>query len=721
MTTTPVSAIAGAAGKLTRLERTRNFGICAHIDAGKTTVTERILYYTGKNYKLGEVHEGTATMDFLEDEQTRGITIQSAATTCPWPKEGIDYILNLIDTPGHVDFTMEVERSMRVLDGAVVVFDGKEGVEAQSETVWRQAERYRVPRICFINKMDKLGADFEFSFKTIGERLGVKAVAVQIPIGASDSFEGVIDLLKMKAYHFSKSDFGATVEEKDIPEQWMTDVEIWRHDLVEAAADLDDNLAEKYLEDESTITDEEIRAALRKGVLTREVFPVFCGSALQNIGVQRLLDGVIDYLPDPTQVPQVEGTDPKDADTRLTRPHEETAPFAGLVFKIVNDAHGDLTYVRIYSGKLEKGSRVLNSNNGKKEIVSRIFEMNAKERVPRDAAMAGEIVAIVGLKNSSTGETLCDADDPIVLDRMDFPEPVISMAIEPASGPDKEKLSNALGTLRREDPSFQSHFDEETGQTIIAGMGELHLDIITTKIRRDMKIGINVGRPRVAYRESIKGAAEARGIHKKQTGGRGQFGDCTITVEPITEEQAKEQELDWEDGVAFVNQIVGGAIPKEFIPSVAVGCRETARTGVLAGYPLQGVKVSLIDGKYHDVDSSQIAFEQAGVLAFKEATRKAGLQLLEPIMKVQVTTPEDFIGNVTGDLNRRRAMVVGDVERGNTRIITAEAPLSEMFGYSDQLRGMSQGRASYSMEPLKYAPVPDNIAKDILEGKAGGK
>ncbi len=714
--TSPGTTPAAAPAKLERLDRTRNFGICAHIDAGKTTVTERILYYTGKAYKIGEVHDGTATMDFLQDEQERGITIQSAATTCPWTKDGVDYILNLIDTPGHVDFTMEVERSMRVLDGAVVVFDGKEGVEAQSETVWRQAARYKVPRICFVNKMDKMGADFEFSFRTIKERLGAKAVAVQYPIGASNDFQGVIDLITMRAFYFSASDMGATVEERDIPAELQDTAELWRHDLVESAAELDEALMEKYLDD-NALTADEIKAALRKGTLSREIHPTFCGSALQNIGVQKLIDGVIDYLPNPTQVPPVEGTDPDDAEKRLTRPNSESAPFSGLVFKIVNDTHGDLTYVRVYSGKIEKGTRVLNSNNGKKEIISRIFEMHAKDRIARDAVKAGEIVAIVGLKQSYTGETLCDPDDPIVLDRMDFPEPVISMSIEPATANDKEKLSTALGTLRREDPSFQSHYDEETGQTIIAGMGELHLDIITTKIRRDMKIGINVGRPRVAYRESIKGSAEARGIHKKQTGGRGQFGDCTIQIEPITEEEAKAQDLDWEDGVAFVDGIAGGAIPREYIPSVGVGCRETAKTGVLAGYPLQGVKVTLIDGKYHDVDSSQIAFEQAGVLAFKEATRKAGLQLLEPIMKVMITTPEEFIGNVTGDINRRRAMVIGDEERANTRVITAEAPLSEMFGYSDSLRGMSQGRASYSMEPLKYAPVPDNIAKTILEGK----
>ncbi|MEM7577035.1 MAG: elongation factor G [Planctomycetota bacterium] len=710
-TATPVDP-----ASLSRLQMTRNFGICAHIDAGKTTCTERILYYTGKSYKIGEVHEGTATMDHLQDEQDRGITIQSAATTCPWTRHGIEYTCNLIDTPGHVDFTMEVERSMRVLDGAVVVFDGKEGVEAQSETVWRQAQRYGVPRVCFINKMDKIGADFEFSFNSIGERLGAKAVAVQLPIGAGHDFEGLVDLIAMKAFYFT-GDMGSTVIEKDIPEDMVDLCAAKREEMIENACDVDDELAEKYLGGEE-ISNAEISAALRAGTLSKKIHPTFCGSALKNIGVQKLLDGVIDYLPDPTQVPETEGTDPADAEKRLTRPHDENAPLSALVFKIVNDAHGDLTYVRVYSGKLEKGTRVLNSNNGRKEIVSRIFEMHSKDRIARDEALAGEIVAVVGLKQSFTGETLCSPDEPIVLDRMDFPEPVISMSIEPATAADKEKLSNALGTIRREDPSFQANYDEETGQTIIAGMGELHLDIITTKLTRDMKIGVNVGTPRVAYKECITGTAEARGIHKKQTGGRGQFGDCTIVVSPITEEEAEAEELKWEDGIVFVDKIAGGAVPREYIPSVGVGCRNTALGGVLAGYPLLGVKVELIDGKYHDVDSSQIAFEMAGMLAFKDATRKAGLQLMEPIMKVIVTTPDEFFGNVTGDLNRRRAMIVGDEERGNVRIITAEAPLSEMFGYSNSLRGMSQGRASYAMEPLKYAQVPGNLADEIAKAEA---
>ena len=707
-------------GKTSRLEKTRNFGICAHIDAGKTTVTERLLYYTGKEHKMGEVHEGTATMDFLEDEQSRGITIQSAATTCPWEKDGTEYTLNLIDTPGHVDFTMEVERSMRVLDGAVVVFDGKEGVEAQSETVWRQADRYTVPRICFINKMDKVGADFNYAFGTIGERLGANAVAVQIPIGSGDEFEGIIDLLAMKAYYFDVQQLGAKVEEKEIPENMREEADRWRHELIERAAELDDDLTERYLMEEE-ITPDEVRRALRKGTLEHKVFPAFVGSALRYIGIQRLTDGVVDYLPNPTEVPEIQGVDPHDKDTKLSRPHDANEPFSALVFKIVNDQHGDLTYARIYSGTLEKGTRVLNANTGKKEMISRIFEMHAKERIAREAAYAGEIVALVGVKNSSTGDTLCDPNEPIVLERMEFPEPVIYMSIEPASQAEKEKLSEALGTIRREDPSFYSRYDEETGQTVIAGMGELHLDIMKTKLTRDMGVGVNVGTPRVAYKESIKGQAEARGTHKKQTGGRGQFGDVIITLEPYSAEQAEEDGLEMKDGVAFEDKIVGGVVPREFIPSVAEGCREVARTGILAGYPLVNTKVRLIDGSYHEVDSSQVAFEQAGAIAMKEAARKAGLQLLEPIMQVTVVTPEEFFGSVSGDLNKRRAVISDTEQRGNTRVITAEAPLSEMFGYSTQLRGMTQGRANYSMEPLTYKAVPDNIAKGIIEGQGSSE
>ncbi|MAG16660.1 MAG: elongation factor G [Phycisphaerae bacterium] len=700
-----------------RLDNTRNFGICAHIDAGKTTVTERVLFYTGKTYKLGEVHDGTATMDFLAEEQERGITIQSAATTCAWDRRGVEYALNLIDTPGHVDFTVEVERSMRILDGAVVVFDGKEGVEAQSETVWRQADRYEVPCVCFINKMDKLGADFEFSFNSIRERLGANAIAVQLPIGHGNAFEGIVDLIRMKAFYFKQEELGAIVEEREIPENMREQVAIWHHKLVEKAAELDDDLTEKFIMEEE-ISEDEIREALRKGTLTKQVHPTFCGAALKNIGVQRLLDGVIDYLPNPTQVPAIKGVNPRDHKEMLTRPPSEDAPFSALVFKVVSDAHGDLTYARVYSGKLNRGSRVLNANNGKKESVSRIFEMHAKERIAREDAKAGEIVALVGLKNSITGETLCDASAPIVLERMDFPEPVISMSIEPATSADKDKLGNALVTIRREDPSFRSHYNEETGQTIIEGMGELHLEIITHKLTRDMKVGVHVGRPRVAYKETILAAAEARGLHKKQTGGRGQFGDCTITLEPFTAKQAEEAELNFKNHFAFDNKIIGGAIPREFISSVEEGCRGAALSGVLAGYPMINVKVTLIDGSHHDVDSSTVAFEQAGILAFREAARRARLTLLEPIMKVAATTPDDYLGPVTGDLNRRRAIISETEQRGNTRVVTAEAPLSEMFGYATALRGLTQGRASYVMEPTTYRPVPDGVAKQLLEGAA---
>jgi elongation factor G len=718
MTTTAALQQDLSKGLVTPLSHTRNFGIAAHIDAGKTTVSERILYYTGKIYKMGEVHDGTATMDFLQDEQERGITIQSAATTCPWERRGETYTLNLIDTPGHVDFTIEVERSLRVLDGAVAVFDGKEGVEAQSETVWRQADKYDVPRICFINKMDKLGADFYFSFNSILERLGANAIAVQLPIGRGNDLRGLIDLVELKAYFFDASELGSKVTEGAIPAEMQEDVRKWHHTLVEKAAELDDHLTEKYLTDESTITSEEIRAAIRKGTIARKCFPVFTGSALKYIGVQRLLDGVIDYLPSPDEVAEVKGTDPRDKTKQTTRPHDAKAPFAALVFKVVADQHGDLTYARIYSGTLEKGSRVVNPVNGKKENVSRIYQMHAKNRIAMDRAEAGDIVALVGLKHSVTGDTLCDPDHPIVLERMEFPEPVISMSIEPVSAGDREKLTNALVTLRREDPSFRFHVDEETDETIIAGMGELHLEIKTTLIRRDMKIGVNVGKPRVSYRETILGTAEARGLHKKQSGGRGQFGDVMLKVEPFTAEQATAEELDFEDSLAFESQIIGGAVPKEYIPSVEYGVRQTAKSGVLGGYPMQNIKVTLTDGSYHEVDSSQIAFEMAGSIGFKEAIRKAKPVLLEPIMKVVVTTPEDFIGNVTGDISSRRGIIVGQEQRGNTIILEAEAPLSEMFGYSTSLRGMSQGRANYSMEPHTYRQVPAHLAEAILSGKS---
>ena len=698
------------------LTKVRNIGIAAHIDAGKTTVTERILYYTGKNYKMGEVHEGTATMDFLVEEQERGITIQSAATTCPWDHKGTEYKLNLIDTPGHVDFTIEVERSLRVLDGAVAVFDGKEGVEPQSETVWRQADRYKVPRICFVNKMDKIGANFDFCMDTMKSRLGANAIAVQIPIGASETFQGIIDLLEMKAYYFDSSELGAKVEEREIPADMKDNAELWHHEMVEKAVELDDHLMETYLENPTAITADQIRAAIRKGTISRQCFPVFVGSALKYIGVQRLLDGVIDYLPNPTEVPEVEGLDPDDKNVKLTRPHSEDAPFSALVFKVVSDSHGDLTYIRVYSGKLEKGSRVLNPVNGKKENVSRIFEMHAKDRDPLDATSAGQIVAVIGIKNSYTGDTLCDPDSPIILEKMDFPEPVISMSIEPNTNEDKKKLSEALGVIRREDPSFRSNFNDETGETIIAGMGELHLEIVKNKLIRDMKINVKVGQPRVSYRETITGTAEKiRGLFKKQSGGRGQYGDAVVTVGPITAAEAEAQELEMENGIVFVDAISQGVIPREFIPSVEYGVRQAAASGILGGYPVVNVKCELVYGSYHDVDSSQIAFEQAGALAFREACTRAGLALLEPIMKVVIVTPDEYFGSVSGDLASRRGQINDSELRGVVRVITAEVPLSEMFGYTTVLRGMTQGRATSTMEPSAYRLMPERLSAEVLE------
>jgi len=696
------------------LSKIRNIGICAHIDAGKTTVTERILFYTGKNYKLGEVHEGTATMDFLVEEQERGITIQSAATTCPWTYNGDDYQINLIDTPGHVDFTIEVERSMRVLDGAVAVFDGKEGVEAQSETVWRQAERYGVPRVCFINKMDKIGADWEFSFNSIRERLGANPIAVQYPIGSGHELEGIVDLIKMKAYYYDANELGAKVEEKDIPADLLDRCKELRQEMIEAACSFDDSLMEKVIEDQE-VTDAEIKSAIRAGVLTMQCNAIFTGSALKNIGVQRLIDGVIDFLPAPSDIDAVQGTDPRDENEKLERAHDVSEPFSALVFKVVADMHGDLTYMRIYSGTIKKGVRVLNPSNGKREIVSRMFEMHAKDRQALDEASAGSIIAVVGLKYSFTGDTLCSQDDPIVLERMTFPEPVISMSIEPKTAEDKRKLGDALVTIRREDPSFRSNYNDETGQTIISGMGELHLEIIKNKLVRDMKVDVEVGTPRVSYREAItKTAANIRGKFVKQTGGRGQFGDVTITIEPFTAAQAEEAEISFKNGVAFENKIVGGKIPREYIPSVEAGIRQTAVSGIMAGFPLIGFKATLVDGSYHPVDSSQIAFEQAARLALSEACNRAGLTLLEPIMKVVITTPEDYIGSVTGDISSRRGLVMGTEERGNARLITAEVPLSEMFGYTTVLRSMSQGRATSSMEPLEYRQLPPSMVKEVV-------
>ncbi|MEE9128587.1 MAG: elongation factor G [Phycisphaerales bacterium] len=697
------------------LTKVRNIGICAHIDAGKTTVTERVLYYTGRNYKLGEVHEGTATMDFLAEEQERGITIQSAATTCPWEYEGDTYTINLIDTPGHVDFTIEVERSLRVLDGAVAIFDAKEGVEAQSETVWRQADRYDVPRICFINKMDKIGADFEFSFESIRDRLGANPIAVQLPIRSTDEFEGIIDLVEMKAYYFDASELGARIEQRPIPGPLLDKAQLWRLELVEQAADVDDTLLEQFLEDEQSITPAQIKAALQLGTIELRCTPVFCGAALRNIGIQRLLNGVIDYLPNPTEIKDVQGVSPRKGAAKLTRRHTEDAPFSALVFKVVSDTHGDLTYMRVYSGRLTKGARVLNSNNNKREIISRIYEMHAKNREPLDRVGAGQIVAVIGPKHSVTGDTLCDPEHPIVLERIQFPEPVITMSIEPQTNDDKKRLAEAMSTIHREDPSFHFTYNEETGETIIAGMGELHLEIIKHKLVRDRKIAVTVGTPRVSYRETITGTAlEVRGRFIKQTGGRGQYGDVVVNARPITKVEAEGQGLEMKDGVVFIEKITGGVIPREFISPVQHGVRNAAKSGILGGYPVVNVLIELIDGSHHEVDSSPIAFEQAGALAFREACTRAGIALLEPIMKVTVLTPDDYFGPVSGDLASRRGQIVDTQLRGTVRVITAAVPLVEMFGYTTILRGLTQGRASSSMEPSEYRLMPDRLRDEIL-------
>ncbi|MBA4027831.1 MAG: elongation factor G [Planctomyces sp.] len=701
------------------LTKIRNIGICAHIDAGKTTVSERILYYTGKTYKLGEVHEGTATMDFLPEEQARGITIQSAATTCPWEKDGVEYKINLIDTPGHVDFTIEVERSLRVLDGAVAVFDGKEGVEAQSETVWRQADRYDVPRLCFVNKMDKTGADFDFSFRTIKTRLGANGIAIQYPMGKGNELEGIIDLVEMKAFYYDQKEKGAVVVVKDIPDHWKETASKWRHELIEKISELDDQLMEKYLAGEEPGVPQ-LKAALRRACVDRRAFPVLCGAALRNIGVQQVLDSVIDYLPNPTERPDMLGTDPRDKEAKMSRKHSEEAPFAALVFKVVADAHGDLTYMRIYSGKLEKGQRVVNPGNSKKELASRIFEMHAKDRIPLEEATAGNIVAVVGIKDSYTGDTLCDPDHEIVLERMTFPEPVISMSIEPKTQDDRRKLADALQTIRREDPSFRSNYNEETGQTIISGMGELHLEIIRNKIVRDMKVNVEVGRPQVSYRETITRRVEnVRGLFKKQTGGRGQFGDCSINLEPFTSAQAAEEELDFADNIAVKSEIIGGSIPREYVPSVEYGIRQTCQSGVKFGYPMINVKATIVDGSYHPVDSSQVAFEQAGRLAVLEASEKAGAVLLEPIMKVVVTVPEEYFGSVTGDISSRRGIITEQEDRGPVKLVTCEVPLSEMFGYTTTLRSLSQGRASNTMEFLEYRVMPRNLQDEVAKAASG--
>ena len=698
------------------LERTRNIGIMAHIDAGKTTTTERILYYTGVNYKIGEVHDGAATMDYMEQEQERGITITSAATTCFWrpeagPYGGEQFRINIIDTPGHVDFTIEVERSLRVLDGAVAVFDGKEGVEPQSETVWRQADRYGVPRICFINKMDKAGADFGVAFQSIKDRLGAPAVAVQLPLGQEAELEGVIDLIAMKANRFKADTLGAEWEVEEIPAELRAEAEAARATLIEAVAEVDDALMERYLEGDTDFTSEQIIGALRKGCLTQTIVPVLTGSAFKNKGVQQLLDAVVNFLPSPVEVAAIQGVDPEDPERKMERKASDEEPFSALAFKIINDPFvGQLTFFRVYSGVLEAGSGVLNATKGKKERIGRILQMHANNREELKEIRAGNIAAAVGLKTATTGDTLCDEKAPVILERMEFPEPVISVAIEPRTKADQDKLGVGLGKLAAEDPSFRAHTDEESGQTIISGMGELHLEIIVDRLKREFKVDSNVGAPQVAYRETITKAVESEGRYVKQSGGRGMFGHVWVKLEPS------------EPGVGyeFENKIVGGVVPKEFIPSVDKGIKDAMTRGVMAGYPVIDVKATLFDGSYHDVDSSQAAFEVAGSLAFQEGAKRAGIQLLEPVMDVEVRVPEDYMGEVIGDLNSRRGNVGGMDSVGGLQVIRAEVPLANMFGYVNDLRSKTQGRAVYTMQFKEYQAVPASIAEEIVAKAKGG-
>src|SRR4051794_21149382 len=687
------------------LEKTRNIGIMAHIDAGKTTTTERILYYTGRTYKIGEVHEGAAVMDWMEQEQERGITITSAATTCQWK----DHRINIIDTPGHVDFTVEVERSLRVLDGAIAVFDSVAGVEPQSETVWRQADKYSVPRIAFINKMDRTGASFENSVKTMHDRLGANAVPVQLPWGAEADFIGIVDLIGMKAIRYL-DDLGKDQEIVEIPEELKAKAEEARETLIDEVSHFDDELAEYYLE-HGDVEIDRLKHAIRKATLSIEMTPVFCGSAFKNKGVQSLLDAVLDYLPSPLDVPAVTGTVEKGGEsTEESRPADDSAPFAALGFKIAADPFvGKLTYFRVYSGRLSAGSRILNVSTGKTERVGRILMMHANDREELDEVYAGDIAAAVGIKQIVTGDTLAAPDAPIKLETIDFPEPVIKVAVEPKTKADQEKMSVALGRLAEEDPTFQVQTNEESGQTEISGMGELHLEILVDRMKREFKVEANVGRPQVSYRETIRGEAhKVEGRFVKQTGGSGQFGIVYVDMEPAPGE-----------GFDFVSKIKGGAVPTEFIPAIEKGCEEAMETGVRAGYPMVDVRVTLVDGKYHDTDSSEIAFKIAGSLAFKEAAKRAKPVLLEPIFAVEVVTPEEFLGDVIGDLSRRRGRVEGQERRGNALAVTAKVPLSEMFGYVTDLRSNTQGRATYTMQFERYDEVPANIAEKIVEQRTG--
>jgi len=680
------------------IEKTRNIGIMAHIDAGKTTTTERILFYTGKVHRIGEVHEGAATMDWMVQERERGITITSAATTCYWR----DFRINIIDTPGHVDFTVEVERSLRVLDGAVAIFDAVQGVEPQSETVWRQADRYGVPRIAYVNKMDRVGADFLRVVDDIRRRLGAKAVPIQLPVGAEESFRGVIDLLRRKAILYV-DDLGTRSDETDIPPEMADLVEQTRHAMVEAIVETDDELMARYLEGEE-IEVEALRRALRQATVTGRLVPVLCGSSFRNKGVQPLLDAVVDYLPSPLDLPPVRGTHP-DSGEALTREPVDEAPFAALAFKIQVDPYvGKLCYLRVYSGVLRSGTYVYNANKRAKERIGRILRMHANHREDVDAAFAGDIVAAVGLRQTVTGDTLCAEEAPILLEAPQFPEPVISQAIEPKTKADQDKLGVALQRLAEEDPTFRVRTDAETGQTLISGMGELHLEIIVDRLLREFKVEANVGRPQVAYRETIRRKVQAEGRFIRQTGGRGQYGHVWLELEPLPPGS----------GFEFVNKIVGGVVPKEYIPAVEAGVREAMQNGVLAGYPVVDVRVTLFDGSYHEVDSSEMAFKVAASMAFKEAARKADPVLLEPIMSVEVVTPEEFLGDVIGNLNARRGHVEGMERRGNTQVVRARVPLATMFGYATDLRSMTQGRASYTMQFSHYEEVPANIAQELL-------
>ncbi len=681
------------------LQKTRNIGIMAHIDAGKTTTTERVLYYTGVTYKIGEVHDGTAVMDWMVQEQERGITITSAATTCFWK----DYRINIIDTPGHVDFTIEVERSLRVLDGAVAVFDSVAGVEPQSETVWRQANKYGVPRIAFMNKMDRVGADFFMSVNSMIERLDANPVPVQMPIGGEDEFRGSIDLVGMKAVYYDDETLGANYTEGDIPEELLPKALEYREKIFEALSDIDDTIMEKYLGKEEISVDE-MKAVLRKGTLDLKLTPVLCGSAFRNKGVQLLLDAIVDYLPSPIDIPPVVGKVPM-SDSVIVRHANDSEPFSAIAFKVMTDPFvGQLTFIRVYSGVLNSGSYIYNSTKDVKERVGRILKMHANKREEVKEVSAGDIAAVVGLKNTLTGDTLCDEKNPIILEAMEFPEPVMAVAIEPKTKVDQERLSQSLSKLAQEDPSFKVSFNEETGQTIISGMGELHLEIIVDRLLREFKVGANVGKPQVAYKETIKGAAKAEGKFVRQTGGRGQYGHVFIELEPLEPGR----------GFEFENKIVGGTIPREYVPAVEKGIREAADRGILAGYPVVDVKAKLYDGSYHEVDSSEMAFKIAGSMAFKDAAKNAKPVLLEPIMGIEIVTPEEYMGDVIGDLNSRRGRIQNIERRGNVQVIKGQSPLAEMFGYATDLRSKTQGRATYTMQFSHYDEVPKGVSEGII-------